>query len=43
MAEGSWTADGYSLTEQGARSALVQGEVKGKDIDTNLITGVGMF
>lgn len=42
-AEGLWIAEGYSLAEQGARSALVQGEVKGKDVDTNLITGVGKF
>lgn len=42
-AEGLWIADGYSVTEQGARSALVQAEVRGKDVDTNLITGAGKF
>lgn len=36
-------AEGYSLTEQGVRSAPVQGEVKGKDVDTKLITGVRKF
>lgn len=31
------------MSEPGARSALVQGDVQGKDVDTNLITGVGKF
>lgn len=42
-AEGLWIAEGYSMSEPGARSALVQGDVQGKDVDTNLITGVGKF